>query len=129
MILQYAAAGLFSEIRVLSTPASVDNVPTSAGQEDPIIFGLYAAKKAFQVTKKLSYIFAIDYLAQTQALDFIEGQKNSPALRAVYDVIRKQVPTVGEDRFYGDDLEKIRGMIEDGSLVRAAEATCGELEY
>lgn len=129
MILQYTAAALLNEMKVLATPSGADSIPTSAGQEDPVLFSYYSAKKAFDCCKKLQYIYAIDYLAQLQALDFIEGMKSSPALQKVYDLIRSKVPTVDEDRFYGDDVETIREMIENGSIEAAVESVTGELEY
>lgn len=129
MILQYTAAALLNEMKVLATPSSVDSIPTSGGQEDPVLFGYFAAKKAFDCCKKMEYIYAIDYLAELQALDFIEDMKSAPALQKVYDLIRAKVPTVDEDRFYGDDLEVIRAMIEDGSIVKAVESVTGPLEY
>jgi len=129
MILQYTAASLLNEMKVLATPSSVDSIPTSGGQEDPVLFAYYAAKKAFDCCKKMAYIYAIDYLAELQALDFIDGLKSAPALQKVYDLIRSKVPTVDEDRFYGDDIEAICAMIEDGSIVAAVESVTGPLEH
>ncbi|MFE4243138.1 aromatic amino acid lyase [Peribacillus butanolivorans] len=71
MIPQYTAAGLLNEIRVLSHPATVDNVPTCANQEDLISFAYFASKKAHQISKKLEYILAIVLLTLRKLWIFI----------------------------------------------------------
>ena len=129
MIPQYTAAGLLNEIRVLSHPATVDNVPTCANQEDLISFAYYASKKAYQISKKLEYILAIELMTATQAMDFHHPLKPSPITESVYHLIRDQVPMVKEDRFFYPDIETIYEQIHEGEIVKLVEMAIGEIEF
>ncbi|PFP28592.1 histidine ammonia-lyase [Bacillus sp. AFS073361] len=129
MIPQYTAAGLLNEIRVLSHPATVDNVSTCANQEDVVSFAYFAAKKAYQVSKKLQYILAIELMLGAQALDFHESLSPSPVTGKVHQFIRAKVPTVKEDRFFHPDIEIIYQHILEGEIVTLVEELIGEIEY
>jgi histidine ammonia-lyase len=129
MIPQYTAAGLLGEIRVLSHPSSVDNVPTCASQENPVSMAYFASKKAYDVSKKLEYILAIEIMTEIQALDFIKDMKFSTATQAVYDLVRKEVPTVDEDRHFYPDIEYIKGLIHEGTFVKCVENLIGDLKF
>lgn len=129
MIPQYTAAGLLNEIRVLSHPATVDNVPTCANQEDLISFAYYASKKAYQISKKLEYILAIELMTATQAMDFHHPLKPSPITESVYHLIRDQVPMVKEDRFFYPDIETVYEQIHEGEIVKLVEMAVGEIEF
>jgi len=130
MITQYTSAGLLGEMKVLSHPASVDSIPTSANQEDPIIFGYYAAKKAYDVSKKLENLLAIELMTQVQAMDFMDKDlKVSPVTHAIYDLVRSQVPTVEEDRHFYVDIIKICDLISSGAVAECAENIVGELKF
>ncbi|MFJ8259422.1 histidine ammonia-lyase [Peribacillus asahii] len=129
MIPQYTAAGLLNEIRVLSHPATVDNVPTCANQEDLISFAYFASKKAYQISKKLEYILAIELMTATQAMDFHHPLKPSPITESVYHLIRSQVPMVKEDRFFHPDIESIYRQIHEGEVVQLVEMAIGEMEF
>ncbi|MDN3020094.1 histidine ammonia-lyase [Paenibacillus sp. BSR1-1] len=128
MIPQYTAAGLLNEIRVLSHPATIDNVTTSANQEDVVSFAYFAAKKAYQISKKLQYILAIELMLGTQALDFYESLNPSPVTGKVHQFIREKVPTVQEDRFFHPDIEIIYQHIQEGEIVILVEQLIGEIE-
>ncbi|MBV7504226.1 histidine ammonia-lyase [Bacillus sp. sid0103] len=129
MIPQYTAAGLLNEIRVLSHPATIDNVPTSANQEDVVSFAYFAAKKAYQVSKKLQYILAIELMLGAQALDFYESLNPSTVTGKVRQFIREKVPTVQEDRFFHPDIEIIFRHIQEGEIAAIVENLIGEIEY
>ncbi|MEH7308010.1 histidine ammonia-lyase [Neobacillus drentensis] len=128
MIPQYTAAGLLNEIRVLSHPATIDNVPTSANQEDVVSFAYFAAKKAYHVSKKLQYILAIELMLGAQALDFYESLNPSLVTGKVRQFIREKVPTVQEDRFFHPDIEIIFHHIQEGEIVAIVENLIGEIE-
>ncbi|PGY06798.1 histidine ammonia-lyase [Bacillus sp. AFS031507] len=128
MIPQYTAAGLLNEIRVLSHPATIDNVPTSANQEDVVSFAYFAAKKAYQISKKLQYILAIELMLGTQALDFYDSLNPSIVTGKVHQFIREKVPTVQEDRFFHPDIEIIFQQIQEGEIVTLVEKLIGEIE-
>ncbi|MGG1678218.1 histidine ammonia-lyase [Neobacillus sp. NRS-1170] len=127
MIPQYTAAGLLNEIRVLSHPATIDNVSTCANQEDVVSFAYFAAKKAYQISKKLQYILAIELMLGTQALDFYESLNPSPVTGKVHQFIREKVPTVQEDRFFHPDIEIIYQHIQEGEIVILVEELIGEI--
>ncbi|WP_097027103.1 HAL/PAL/TAL family ammonia-lyase [Clostridium peptidivorans] len=129
MIPQYTAAGLVGEIKVLSHPSSVDNISTSASQEDPVSLAYFASKKAYQVSKKLEYILAIEIMTEIQALDFIEDMKPSTVTKAVYDLVREKVPPVDQDRHFYPDIEYIKDLIHDGTLVKCVEDRIGSLKF
>ncbi|MGG3470266.1 histidine ammonia-lyase [Neobacillus pocheonensis] len=128
MIPQYTAAGLLNEIRVLSHPATIDNVSTCANQEDVVSFAYFAAKKAYQVSRKLQYIIAIELMLGAQALDFYETLSTSIVTGKVHQFIRETVPTVQEDRFFHPDIEIIFHHIQEGEIVTLVEKLIGELE-
>ncbi|TCP21304.1 histidine ammonia-lyase [Scopulibacillus darangshiensis] len=129
MIPQYTAAGLLGEIKVLSHPATVDSVSTSAGQEDPVTFAYLASKKAYTISKKLEYILAIELMAAAQALDFHGTLQPSLASKAAYNLIRSRVPIVEEDRYFYPDIESIKEQIHEGDILRAVENVVGELQF
>ena len=129
MIPQYTAAGLVGEIKVLSHPSSIDNIPTCANQEDPVSLAYFASKKAYQVSKKLEYIIAIEIMTEIQALDFIKDLKPSTATQAVYDLVRETVPVVDEDRHFYPDIQQINKLIHEGTLIRRVEALIGYLKF
>ncbi|MGC4378519.1 histidine ammonia-lyase [Fictibacillus sp. Mic-4] len=128
MIPQYTAAGLYGEMKTLSHPASIDNVPTCANQEDAVSFAYFAAKKAYLITKKLHYILAIELMCATQALDFLKPLHPGQATKAVYDLIRSKVPVVEEDRFFYPDIENIYSQVLHGEIIERVEEIIGELE-
>jgi histidine ammonia-lyase len=97
MIVQYSAAALVSRNKQLCTPASVDSIVSSNGQEDHVSMGANAAVKALDVLKNLESVLACELLAAAQALDFRKPMKPSPILHALYLDFREQVPFVAED--------------------------------
>ena len=129
MIPQYTAAGLLNEIRILSHPATIDNIPTCANQEDVVSFAYFAAKKAHQISKKLEYILAIELMGAVQALDFHRPLKPSPVSQMVYQQIRSQVPTVTEDRYFYPDIESIYQQIHEGEILNSVELLINDLEW
>ncbi|MEH7096042.1 histidine ammonia-lyase [Neobacillus vireti] len=129
MILQYTAAGLLNEIRTLSHPATIDNVPTCANQEDLVSFAYFASKKAWQISKKVEYILAIEILAATQALEFHKPLKPSEATCAVYDLVRCKVPALTEDRYFYPDIQSLYELLHEGEILECVEMLIGEIEW
>ncbi len=129
MIPQYTAAGLVGEIKILSHPSSIDNIPTCASQEDPVSMAYFASRKAYQVSQKLEYILAIEVMTAVQALDFVEGLNRSAVTDAVYALVREEVPTVDEDRYFGPDIDYVRTLIHNGNLVKCVEDRIGALKF
>ena len=129
MITQYTAAGLLGEMRVLSTPSTIDNTPTCADQEDYVSMGYNASRKAYQVSKLLENILAIELLNSCQALDFIKDLSPSPAAKAVYSLIREDVPEIKDDQYIYPYLNDIYNKIHYGKILDTVEKVIGKLEF
>ena len=121
MIAQYTQAGLVSENKRLSTPASVDSIPSSAMQEDHVSMGWSAARKLRKVVENLSRILAIELVTSARAIEFREGLTPSPATARVIKELRKTVPGVGPDRFLSPELEAATTLINTGAVLAAAK--------
>ena len=121
MIAQYTQAGLVSENKRLSTPASVDSIPSSAMQEDHVSMGWSAARKLRKVVENLARILAIELVTSARAIEFREGLSPSPATARVIAVLRKTVPGVGPDRFLSPELEAATTLINSGAVLSAAK--------
>ncbi len=129
MIVQVAAASLVSENKILSHPASVDSIPTSADKEDHVSMGTIAARKLGQIVKNAENIVAMELLCASQALDFLKPARPAAAVAEAYDLIRTQVPFAEEDRVFSKDVESIKGLIQSGAMLRSVHTSVGELEW
>jgi histidine ammonia-lyase len=127
MIPQYVAASLVSENKVLCHPASVDSIPTSAGQEDHVSMGNASALKAWQVLANAEQTLAIELLAGAQAVEFLAPLEPGAGVRAGRAAVRELSARLGDDRPLGEDIERVAAAVRDGSLVAAVEAEVGEL--
>ncbi|MEI6091727.1 MAG: histidine ammonia-lyase [bacterium] len=116
MIPQYAAAAIASQNKQLSTPASVDSIPSSNEQEDHVSMGANAATKALRVIDNVIRILAIELYNACQAIQF-RDKKTSPYLQDIIENYRKSVKFVEEDVVMHDDLEKTIGFIETNEFV------------
>jgi histidine ammonia-lyase len=121
MISHCTAASLVAENRALCHPASVDSISTSASKEDHVSMGGWAARKAVKIAKNAEYILAIELMCSTQAFDFLRPEKTTPPLEALYDLVRKHVKPLENDRVLSSDIETIVGLIRDGSVVETIE--------
>jgi histidine ammonia-lyase len=127
MIAQYVAASLVAENRVLAHPASVDSIPTSAGQEDHVSMGATAAVHLWQVVGNVERVLAIELLAGAQALDFLAPLAPGPGVAALHARLRALAPHLDRDRPLTAEIEAVAEAIRDGSLAAAAEDAVGSL--
>src|SRR5215203_1435164 len=127
MIPQYVAASLVSENKVLAHPASVDSIPTSAGQEDHVSMGNASALKAWRVLANAERALAIELLAAAQGVEFLAPLEPGAGAAAARAHVRSLSPRLGDDRSLAGDIEAVAGSIRDGSLVAAVEAEIGAL--
>jgi histidine ammonia-lyase len=127
MIPQYVAASLVSENKALSHPASVDSIPTSAGQEDHVSMGNAAGLKAWQVLANSERAMAIELLAGAQAVEFLAPLAPGRGSEAARRFVRTLSPRLAEDRALSGEIEEVATSIRDGSLISAVEAEVGEL--
>jgi histidine ammonia-lyase len=127
MIPQYVSAALVSENKVLAHPASVDSIPTSAGQEDHVSMGNAAGLKALRVLDNAERSLAIELLAGTQAIEFLAPLHPGTGVRAVHDAVRELSPRLVEDRSLSADIEAVAEAVRAGSILEAAESRVGAL--
>ena len=129
MIVQYTAAALVSENKVLAHPASVDSIPSSANQEDHVSMGTIAARKAGEILKNVRRVLAIELMCACQAIDLRGDKGLGVGTQAAYDCVRRVVPFLTEDRPLYGDINLSEKLIEDGSLVAAVENAAGKMEF
>jgi histidine ammonia-lyase len=127
MISQYTAASLVSENKILAHPASVDSIPTSAGQEDHVSMGTIAARHAWDILHNVEYVLSIEMLTAAQGIDFHPLQPGKGTAIA-HRVIRKHIPHVDQDRPLYKDIEAVQKLVESGKIVEAVEQVIGTLE-
>jgi histidine ammonia-lyase len=106
MIAQYTAASIVSKNKQLCTPASVDSIVSSNGQEDHVSMGSNAATKLYEVVKNVEMILAIELLNATQAFEFRRPKKSSSIIEQLVDAYRKTVPFIEKDRIIHEDMMK-----------------------
>lgn len=106
MIPQYTAASIVSQNKQLCTPASVDSIVSSNGQEDHVSMGANAATKCMRVVNNLRTILAIELLTAAQALEFRRPLKTSPVLEQMIADYRQVVPFINEDRYLHTDIKQ-----------------------
>ena len=122
MIAQVTSAALVAESRVLSHPASVDSIPSSAGREDHVSMGMTAALKARQVAEFTRSCLAVELLVAAQALDFRQPLRPGRGVAAAHRLLRESVPTLEVDREIHRDIEAVSRLIDSGALLNAARA-------
>ena len=127
MLAQYTAAALVSENKTLSYPASVDSIPTSAGQEDHVSMGTISARQCEQVVGNLEDVIAIELLEAAQALDFRAPLKYGQGTAVAHRAVRDVVPHLREDRNLSLEIAAVRELVTSGKLVAAVESEIGAL--
>jgi histidine ammonia-lyase len=128
MIVQYSAASLVSENKVLSHPASVDSIPTSLDKEDHVSMGSTAALKADKILQNTKNVLAMELLSAFQGLSFNKIHKPGVGVQAAFDVISDVIPEIINDRVFADDINKIVELIDSGRILAAVEDKIGKLE-
>jgi histidine ammonia-lyase len=135
MLVQYTAAALASENKVLAHPASADTIPTSAGQEDHNSMGATAARQAHAVLQNLQTIVACEALSACQAIDLrwkLYGEDERALLKlgrgtaAAYALIRQHMPFLEADAVLYPYIDAVRQLVARGELCSAVEAALEE---
>ncbi|MCL2671648.1 MAG: histidine ammonia-lyase [Clostridiales bacterium] len=119
MILQYTAASLVSENKVLCHPASCDSIPTSANQEDHVSMGTIAARQAREILDNVTHVLAAELLAAAQGVDYLAPLRPGCGTAAVHGRIRALVPHLEEDRILTPDILAVRDLIVNGGILSA----------
>ena len=121
MMAHVTAASVVSENKGLCHPSSTDSISTSAGQEDHVSMGGWAARKALRVVENVEYCLAIELMCDCQAMEFLRPLTSTKPIEAVYKLIRSVVPALDEDRYLSPDIEAIARLIREGDIWRVAE--------
>lgn len=111
MIAQYTSAALVNENKVLSTPASVDTIPTCQLQEDHVSMGGTAAYKLREIVENTEYVLGVELLTACQAAEMNEGLELSHRTREVWRDFRRNVDFLEEDRVLSGDMEASRAFL------------------
>lgn len=129
MIVQYTAASLVSENKVLAHPASVDSIPSSANQEDHVSMGTIAARKAVSIMENVRRVLAIELMCACQAVDLRGDKGLGLGTEAAYELVREKVEKLDEDRPLYGDINHCEELIINGSLVKKVEERVGEILF
>jgi histidine ammonia-lyase len=116
MIPQVTAAALVSENKGLAYPASVDSIPTSAGQEDHVSMAPIAARKACQIARNAAGVVAIELIAGAQGVDFHAPLETSYKLQVVYEKVRALSPCLISDRYWADEIAALQDAVLAGVI-------------
>lgn len=128
MIAQYTAAALVSENKILSHPACVDSIPTSANKEDHVSMGTISARKCREIVKNTEQVIAIELLCAAQAMDLFTNMKPGEGTLAAYQTIREHIPHLDKDRVLSKDIETLAKGLRRGDILEAVEKVVGELQ-
>ncbi len=115
MITQYTAASIVSQNKQLSTPASVDSIVSSNGQEDHVSMGANSATKLFKVVNNLEKILAIELLNASQAISF-RKESSSEFIESIIEIYRNEVKFLEKDRVLNNDIEKSINFLKNLSI-------------
>lgn len=129
MIVQYSAAALVSENKVLAHPASVDSIPSSANQEDHVSMGTIAARKAREIMENVRRVLAMEIMGACQGIDLRGNKGLGDGTKGVYEAVRHLVPKLSEDRALYEDINKCEQLIIDGTLIKECEKQIGAIEF
>ena len=128
MIVQYSAASLVSENKILAHPASVDSIPSSANQEDHVSMGTIAARKAVEIVGNVKYVLAMEWMAACQAYDLKEMDACAPATQAGRSLLRELVPFLEKDQVMYPLINRAAQRLAKADLLRVVEAEIGSLD-
>lgn len=127
MIAQYTAASLVSENKVLAHPASVDSIPTSANKEDHVSMGTIASRKCCEILKNAEHVISIELLCAAQAMDLFTNLKAGAGTMEAYNLIRKHISHMDQDRVVADDINTMYRLVHEGKILKAVENKIGKL--
>jgi histidine ammonia-lyase len=127
MIAQYTAAALVSENKVLSHPACVDSIPTSANKEDHVSMGPIAARKCREILRNAEHVIAIELLCAAQAMDLFTNMRPGEGTWAAYQSVRGVVSHLERDRVLAPDIARVVELLQSGEVILNVERIVGEL--
>jgi len=117
MIPQVTAAALVSENKSLAFPASVDSIPTSAGQEDHVSMAPIAARKAAQIARNSAGAIAVELMAAAEGIDYHAPLRTSAKLQAIHGAVRAHSPHFTADRYWADEMSALQSAVLSGEIA------------
>ncbi len=120
MAIQYTATSLVAESKLLTHPASSDSIPTSSNFEDFVSMGPGAAHKAMSILTNSQYVVAIELLVACQGVHLRGEEGLGHGTRRLYQMIRKKIPALTEDRSSHEDIESLKKMVTQGEIGETA---------
>lgn len=121
MIVQYSAASLVSENKILCHPSSVDSIPSSANQEDHVSMGTIGARKAREVLKNTSNVLSMELLTACQAIDLRNNLGLGEGSTILYKEVRKNIKKVEKDRIMYEDINKTHKIVVSENIINEIE--------
>jgi histidine ammonia-lyase len=125
MLPQYTAAALVNECKVLATPAAIDSIPTSLGQEDHVSMGGTSAIKCYEILDRVETVAAIEMMCAAQALDFRAPLRPGRGPAAAHAIIRRHITHADADRQYGSDIRTALALLRRSGDLRATACDAG----
>jgi len=114
MIAHVTAAALASENKMLSHPASVDSLPTSANQEDHVSMATHGALRLHRMIANTRAIIAIELMAGAEGIDFRRPLTSSAPIEAAHKKLRAHIAPRTVDRVFGPEIELVSGLVQQG---------------
>jgi histidine ammonia-lyase len=127
MLSQYTAGALVCENRILSHPAATGSIPAAADQEDFVSMGMTTALKTQQIIDNAQAVLAVELMAGAQAMDLRKPLEPGKGVKAAYEVIRKYVDYLDEDRPLFNDINKLKEVVQSGEILDGVERAVGRL--
>ncbi|MFZ0551950.1 MAG: histidine ammonia-lyase [Steroidobacteraceae bacterium] len=120
MVPQVTAAALVAENKTLAAPASVDSIPTSAGQEDHVSMATHGARRLLEMAANAASVVGIELLAAAQGIEFHRPLTSSRPLETALRTLRRTVRPYDRDRFFAPDIEAASALVSSGTLSALA---------
>lgn len=117
MIAEVTTAALMSENKHLANPCVTDSTPTSANQEDHVSMAAHGARRLLRMTTNLNYILGVELLCAAQGIEFRHPMATSKPLQSVMTRLRKDVETIGEDRYLAPNLEAAKALVSSTAII------------
>lgn len=114
MIAQVTAAALVAENRMMSHPASVDTVPTSANQEDHVSMATHGARRLLEMAENTATVVGIELLAAAQGIDFQRPLRSSGPLEQAWSIVREAAPEYASDHYFAPDIARATAQVRSG---------------
>jgi histidine ammonia-lyase len=118
MMAHVTAAALVSENKTYAHPASVDSLPTSAGQEDHVSMAPWAGRKLLEICTNTATVLGIELLAAARAIDSMRPLRTTPELERVHAMIREHVAFLPHDHRLDRDMSALAALVQSGALSR-----------